>query len=96
MVPAPPRGERDHGKNAPSEEGSVIPTLISDMETKKGKGIVRPSDPLIDGEGSSGLKKEEAANQETRRTEQCVLKSKTVPKLQIKLERVREDIQYMK
>ena len=84
MVPTPPRGERDRGRNAPLEEGSVIPTLISDIETKKGKGIVRPSDPLIDGEGSSGLKKEEASNQEMRRIGKCVPKSKIVPKLQIR------------
>ena len=62
MVPALPLGERDHGRNAPSKEGSTIPTLILNMGIKKGKGIVRPSDSLIDGEGSSGLKKEEAAN----------------------------------
>ena len=61
MVHPPLHGERDHGRNAPSEEGSVIPTMISDMETKKGKGLVRQSDSLIDGEGSSGLKKEEVA-----------------------------------
>ena len=84
MVPTPPRGERDRGRNATSEEGSAIPTLISDVGIEKGKGIVRPSNLNKYGEGSSGIKKEEPTNQETRRTEQCVLKSKTVPKLQIK------------
>ena len=68
MVPSPPRGERDNGRNSPLEEGSQIPTLISDMEIEKGKGIVIPYDPIRDGEGSSGIKKEEATNQETRRT----------------------------
>ena len=68
MVPTPPHGERDHGRNAPSEEGSAIPTLISDMETEKGKALVGAFDSLIDGEGFSGLKKEQTAKQETRRT----------------------------
>ena len=57
MVPAPPCGERDRGRSAPSEDGSAIPTLISDMETEKGKGLESAPDLLIDGEGSSGLKK---------------------------------------
>ena len=92
MVPTPPRGERDCGRNASSEEGPAIPSVISNMETEKGKGIVRPSDPLIDGEGSSGINKDEATNEGTRRTGKCVPKSKIVPKLQIKSERVREDI----
>ena len=59
MVHSPLYGERVHGRNAPSEEGSIIPTLIPDMENEKGKGLVRASHSLIDGEGSSGLKKEE-------------------------------------
>ena len=84
MVPAPPHGERDMGRSAPSKEGSTIPTRISDRETEKGKGIVSALDSLIDGEGSSGLKKEGKLKQETRRTRQCIPKSKTVPKLQIK------------
>ena len=46
MVLAPLHGERDRGRNAPSEEGSTIPTLISDMGIEKGKGIVRPSDQM--------------------------------------------------
>ena len=96
MVPSPLCGEKDRGSNVSSEEGSVIPSLISDMETEKGKGLVRPYDLLIYGEGSSGLKKDEATKQETIRTGQCVPKSKTVPKLQIKSERIREYIQYMK
>lgn len=62
MVPALPLGERDHGRNAPSKEGSTIPTLILNMGIKKGKGIVRPYNLKKYGEGSSGLKKEEATN----------------------------------
>ena len=96
MVPAPPRGERDRGRNASTEEGPVIPFVISRMEIEKGKGIVSPSDMLKDGEGSSGVTKEETNNQGTRRTRKCVPKSKMVLKLQMKSERVKEDIQYMK
>ena len=62
MVPTPPHGERDRGTNAYSEEGLAIPSIISDMETEKGKGIVRPSDLLRYGEGSSGINKEDATN----------------------------------
>ena len=81
MVHSPPHGERDRGRNASSEEGPANPSVISRMETKKGKGIVSPSDTLKYGEGSGGINKEETANQGTRRIWKCVLKSKTVPKL---------------
>ena len=50
------------------EEGSTIPTLISDMEIEKGKGLASAPESLIYGEGSSELKKEETTKQETRRT----------------------------
>ena len=68
MDPYPPRGERDRGKNASSEEGPANPSVISGMETEKGKGIVSPSNTLKDGEGSGGINKEETTNQGTRRT----------------------------
>ena len=92
MVPAPPRGERDHGRNETVEEDSVI----LGKENEKGKGIINASIMPRDGEGCSGTRNEEKNNQGIRRTRQCVPKSKTVPKLQIKSERVRDNIQYMK
>ena len=58
MVPAPPRGERERGRNATVEEG----TVILGMETEKGKGIINPSNLPRDGEGSSGISKEETNN----------------------------------
>ena len=48
--------------------GSVIPTLISDMEIEKGKGLMREYDLLIDAKCSSGIKKEEMMKRETKRT----------------------------
>ena len=92
MVPAPPRGERDRGRNETIEEG----TVILGKENENGKGVINASIMPRDGEGCSGIRKEETNNQGIRRTGQCVPKSKTVPKLQIEYERVREDIQYMK
>ena len=92
MVYAPPWGERDRGRNEIVEEDFVI----SGKENEKGKGIINASIMPRDGEGCSGTRNEETNNQGIRRTRQCVPKSKTVPKLQIKSERVREDIQYMK
>ena len=92
IVHAPPQGERDRGRNETIEAESVI----LGKENKKGKGVI--NDPIMprDGDGCSGIIKEETNNQGIIRTGQCVLKSKTVPKLQIKSKRVREDIQYMK
>ena len=92
MVPTPPPGERDHGRNETVEEQYVI----LGKENEKGKGVINAPITPRDGEGYSGIRKEETNNQGIRRTGQCVSKSKTVPKLQIKSERVREDIQYMK
>ena len=92
MVPAPPRGERDRGRNETVEADSVI----LGKENDKRKGVINAHITPKDGEGCNGTRKEETNNQGTRRTGQCVPKSKTVPRLQIKSERVREDIQYMK
>ena len=55
MVIAPPRWETDYGRNATTEEG----TVILGMETEKGKGIINPSNSFRYGEGSSGISKEE-------------------------------------
>ena len=77
MVPTPPRGERDRGRNEIVEEG----TIILGKENEKGKGIINASTMPKDGEGSSGIRKEETNNQGIRRTRQCVPKSKTMPKL---------------
>ena len=84
MVPAPPRGGRDLRRNAPSEDGSAVPILRSNMEIKKGKGLASFPKPHKEGEGTSGIKKDEMMKLETRRIGQCVPKSKTVPKLQFK------------
>ena len=92
MILAPPRGERDGGRNEIVEEES----FILGKENEKGKGVI--NDPIMPRNGNAVVesRKEETNNQGTRRTGQCVLKSKTVTRLQIKSERVREDIQYMK
>ena len=67
MVPAPSRGGRDLRRNAPSEKGSMVPILSSDMAIKKGKGLVSFLEPNKYGEGTSGLKKEETMKLEIRR-----------------------------
>ena len=92
MVPAPPQGERDRGRNETVEEEYVK----LGKENEKGKGVINAPITPRDGEGCSGIRKEETNNQGMKRTGQCVSKSKTVPKMQIKYERVREDSQYMK
>ena len=68
MVPTPLRGGRDLGRNTPLEEGSTVPILSSDMEIEKGKGLASSHEPHLDGEGTSGFKKEETTKLETRRT----------------------------
>ena len=77
MVPAPPRGERDHVRNEIVEEG----TVFLGTENEKGKGIINASTMHRYGEGSSGISKEETNNQGIRRIGQFIPKSKTVPKL---------------
>ena len=67
---------------------------IATMGSDKDKGKIVFSSK--DGEGCSGTRKEEVSNQGTRRMGQCVPKSNTVPRLQIKSDKVREEIQYMK
>ena len=61
MVPAPPRGERDGGRNEIVEAEFVI----LGKENEKGKGVI--NDPIMprDGEGSSGIRKEETNTQGT-------------------------------
>ena len=92
MVPAPPRGERDHGRIETVE----VESAFLGKENDKGKGLINAQISPKDGEGCSGTRKEETISQGTRRTGQCIPKSKTVPRLQIKSERVKEEIQYMK
>ena len=49
MVPTPPRGGRDLGRNVPLEDGSVVPILSLDMEVQKGKGLVScPESHMLD------------------------------------------------
>ena len=81
MVPSPPCGGRDLERNAPLEDGSVVPILRSDMEIEKGKGIEIYPKLYKYGVGTSGVKKEETKKLETRRIGQCVLKSKMIPRL---------------
>ena len=64
MVPTPPQGERDRGRNATVEEG----TVFLGNENEKGKGIINASTMPRDGEGYSGISKEETNNQGIRRT----------------------------
>ena len=80
MVPAPPWGERDHGRNEKVEAEE----MFLGKENGKGKGVINAQTLPKDGEGCNVTRKEEANNQGTRRTGQCIPKSKTVPRLQIK------------
>ena len=68
------------------------------MEIENGKKKMQASDIHSgkDGEGTSGTIKEGIEKGEYRKLGHCVPKSKIVSKLQISLERVMEDIQYMK
>ena len=77
MVPTPPQGERERGRNETLE----AETILLGTEHDKGKGVINAQNTPKYGEGCSGTIKEETNNQGTRRTGQCVLKSKTVPKL---------------
>ena len=64
MVPTPPWGERNCGRNKIAEEGPVI----LGKENEKGKGIINAYTMPKDGEGSSGISKEKNNNQGIRRT----------------------------
>ena len=77
MVPAPPRGKRDRGRNETVEADPVI----LGKENEKGKGAINAPITPRDGEGCSRIRKEETNNQGTRRTGQCVLKSKTADQI---------------
>ena len=68
------------------------------MEIEKDKGKLQSSDTHLrkDGERTSGTNKETMMKGEKRKAGKCLPKSKTVPKLQIKSDRIREDINYMK
>ena len=75
MVHAPPRGERDRGR----PEAVEVETTTLGSEKDKGKAVFNAQTIAKDGEGCSGTRKEEATNQGTRRTRQCIQKSKTIP-----------------
>ena len=82
----------------PSDGGAMPPIQSSAMEIEIDKG----KRPIFDtqlgkvGEGTSGTDKDISPKEVNRRVGQCMPKSKTVPKLQIKSSRIREDINYMK
>ena len=92
MVPTPPREERD--RRSPEDVEVKTTTMGSDKD--KGKTILNAQTNAKVGEGCNRTRKEENLNQGTRRMGQCVPKSNSVPQLQIKSDRVREEIQYMK
>ena len=81
-----------------ADEGSLTPVQSMDMEFEKDKGKRPISDSQSgkSGEGTSGTTKEILTKEGNRRTGQCLPKSKTIPKLQIKSTRIKEDINYMK
>ena len=68
------------------------------MEVEKEKGKRPISDSQLGelGEGPSGTIKEILEKEGNRRNGQCLLKSNTIPKLEIKSTRIRADINYMK
>ena len=82
----------------PVDRGTLTPGQSVDMEINKDKG----KSPIFDsqlgksGECISGTVKEILEKEGNRRMGQCLPKSKTIPKLQIKSTRIREDINYMK
>ena len=92
MVPTPPQEERDHR----SPEYVKVNTSTTGSDKDKGKIVTNAQTNANAREGCSGTRKEEILNQGTRRMGQCVPKSNTVPRLQIKSDRIREEIQYMK
>ena len=67
-----------------------------EIEKDKGKRKVPDTHPGKDGEGTSGSSKETMTKGENRRAGKCFPKLKTIPKLQIKSDQIREDITYMK
>ena len=83
------RGERDRG----SPEDVEVETTTMGSDKDKEKVVFNAQTNVKDGEGCSGTRKEEVINQGTRRMGQCIPKSNTVPRIQIKSDRVREEIQ---
>ena len=61
MVLAPPQGERDRGRNETVE----VDLVILGKENEKGKGVINAQITPRDGEGCSGVRKEETNNQGT-------------------------------
>ena len=70
----------------PSDGAAMPPIQSSSMETEidKGKRPIYDTQLGKAGEGTSGTNKEMSAKEVNRRMGQCVPKSKTVPKVQIK------------
>ena len=75
---------------------SPIQSVDMEFEKEKGKSLISDSQLGEPGEGTSGTIKESSTKEGNIRNGQCLPKSKTIPKLQIKSTRIREDINYMK
>ena len=81
-----------------ADGGTLTPVQSTNMEIEKDKGKI----PIFDSqlgkveEGTRKNIKEGLEKEGNRRMGQCLPKSKTIPKLQIKSTRIREDINYMK
>ena len=73
-------------------------TLFGTLNRGKGKETGSKLNPLLGrgGEGTSGTIKPKPEVGESRKPVQCLPKASSVPKLVIRSDRVREDIQYMK
>ena len=82
----------------PADGGTLTPVQREDMEIEKDKGKRPISDSQLgkSGEDTSGTVIEIFAKEGNQRMGQCLPKSKTIPKLQIKSTGIREDINYMK
>ena len=82
----------------PADGGTLTPVQSADMEIEKDKGKRPISYSQLGkaGEGTSRTVKEVLAKKGNRRMGQFLPKLKTIPKLQIKSTRIREDISYMK
>ena len=78
--------------------GAEPPVQSSKLESEKDKGKRPASDTHLgkDGEGTSGSNKENKVNGLNIRAGKCFPKSKMIPKIQIKSDRIKEDITNMK
>ena len=80
------------------DRGTLTVVQSADMEIEKDKGKRPISDSQLrkSGEDTRGIVKESFEKEGNKRMGQCLTKSKTIPKLQIKSTRIREYINYMK